>query len=357
MAKYLARAGRRVVVVTTSVGSKPGLETRDNILIYRLPVLKLLSDRYPLPALFSREYRKIIKELREFDFSLLILNTRFYLTTLIGLIISRKGNKNALIIEHGTGHIKLGNCILDSAGIIYEHSLTWVLRSIFNPRFYGVSQACNRWLVHFGINASGVIYNGIDAEYFNKSKINYRESFNLQEGSIVFSFAGRLIAEKGIIFILDLFRDFILKYPDAYLFVAGIGPLTEEAEKYKCENIIILGKLDHDEVMNLLSFTDVVLIPSKYPEGLPTLILEGGLSKCAVIATDRGGSKEVITNDSLGYIFPGNDRTKFFSAMEELMINPGHRKLLQENLHQVVISEFSWEIIIQGVLGILDKKS
>ena len=355
MAKYLVKEGCKVVILTSAVGSKPGIEMMDNIIIYRLPVLKMLHSRYPVPAIFSEEYRKLIKEFRKNNFSVFILNTRFYLTTILGLFLSRKGNSNAIIIEHGTGHIKTGSYLLDRIWIIMEHVLTWFQKTFFKPFYFGVSEACNRWLLHFGIKASGVIYNGIDAEYDNTSKINYRELYKLPGDSVIFSFAGRLIKEKGIIFILDLFKEFIKKYPNAYLFVAGTGALFEEVVKYNNENIFILGKLDHAEVMNLLSYTDVLLIPSDYPEGLPTLILEGGFSKCAVIATDKGGTKEVITDDQLGFVLPDLDRKKFLTAIEELMTNIDLRKVLKENLHQRVISKFSWKVIIQKALDLLDK--
>lgn len=357
MAKYLVREGYKVVILTSEVGSKPGMEMNDNIFIYRLPVLKMLHSRYPLPAIFSREYRKLIKEFRKNDFSVFILNTRFYLTTLIGLFLSKQGNKNAIIIEHGTGHIKTGNFIIDRVWIIMEHVLTWFQRIFFKPLYFGVSEACNRWLLHFEIKANGVIYNGIDTEFVNKCTVDYKKLYKLSVDSVIFSFVGRLIKEKGIIFILDLFKEFVIKYPNAYLFVAGTGPLFEEAVKYNNENIFILGKLDHAEVMNLLSYTDVLLIPSDYPEGLPTLILEGGFSKCSVIATDRGGSKEVITDDHLGFVLPDLDHKKFLTAMEELMTNTDRRKVLQENLHQRVISKFSWKVIIQKVQDLLDKET
>jgi len=345
MAKYLLKAGCKVVVLTTSCSAKPGKEVKDGILIYRLPVIRILSARYPIITIFSHEYREIMKELREMDFSLFILNTRFYLTTLIGLMLARKGNQKAIVIEHGTGHIKLGMYLADKVGIWYEHFLTWCITSFFKPAFYGVSGACNLWLRHFGIKASGVISNGIDTEYVYAGNVNYKSEYSIPDDSVVFTFAGRLLEAKGILFILDLFKDFSTAYPKAYLFVAGTGPLYDEAEKYNSPHIMILGKLSHDEVMNLLTFTDVVVIPSDYPEGLPTLILEAGFWGCAVIATDRGGSKEVITDDQYGIIVPDINRDSFFAAMARMMTDRAYRESLQEKLHDRVVKEYSWEKI------------
>ncbi|XP_018645228.1 dna2/nam7 helicase family member, putative [Schistosoma mansoni] len=54
--------------------------------------------------------------------------------------------------------------------------------------------------------------------------------------------------------------------------------------------------------MSLLSQSDIFVNPSIYAEGLPTAVLEAGMLKCAVLATDRGGVKEVITSPSQGII-------------------------------------------------------
>jgi glycosyltransferase involved in cell wall biosynthesis len=109
--------------------------------------------------------------------------------------------------------------------------------------------------------------------------------------------------------------------------------------------------------MRLLEASDILVIPSDYPEGLPTLILEGGLTRCAVIATDRGGSREVIWGDHLGCIIPGLDRQKFFEAMESLVKDPELRFRMQENLHQVVMNTFSWEESVKPVIKLLEQQA
>ncbi len=57
--------------------------------------------------------------------------------------------------------------------------------------------------------------------------------------------------------------------------------------------------------MSLYRRSDVFVYPSMYPEGLPTSILEAALGDCAIIATPRGGTEEVITSPALGWIVDG----------------------------------------------------
>jgi glycosyltransferase involved in cell wall biosynthesis len=353
MANYLVAQGYHVIVVTSSIDSKTGVEIYNGVTVYRLPVFGFLKERYPVPVFFSKEYRRLIKLIKQHDITYYILNARFYLTTLVTARLAKESKKKIIVIEHGTGHIKTGNRIVDKLWIFTEHFLTWILKLRYQSLFYGVSKACNRWLLHFGIHSRGVMYNCIDSHEMKPGSINFKDRYKIPDDAVVFTFAGRLIKEKGVLFILDLFKEFVNFYPNAYLFVAGNGPLQKDVQEYACKNIIITGKLDHPEMIRLLAFSDVVLIPSFYPEGLPTLILEAGYSKCAVIATDQGGSAEVITSDQLGFIIPEIDKEKFFNAMKELTINPILRKRLQENLHQRVMSEFTWDAGIKNVMNII----
>lgn len=355
MAIYLSREGYRVFILTTNAGGAiPGIDVNAHYTIYRLPVMHLFADRFPIPSFFSLKFGQMIKELKKNQIQTFFINTRFYLTTWIGLYLSAKQNSKRIIIEHGSGHVQTGHFLKDKFVIVIEHLATALQLLCFKPKYFGVSNACNQWLTHFGIKAEGILYNSIAANTELSPISNYRARYNLSNDAVIFSYAGRLIEEKGVIFLLDIFVEFAEKHEHAFLFVAGSGPLLKEVETHRNKNVIILGELNHSEILELLSSTDVVLIPSNYPEGLPTLILEAGMHKCAVIATDKGGTREVIENENIGLVVPANNRILFLNAMSKLIIDPDYRKSLQENLYQKVLSGFSWKSNISKVCKIIE---
>ena len=55
---------------------------------------------------------------------------------------------------------------------------------------------------------------------------------------------------------------------------------------------------------HILPATDILINPS-HQEGLPTTVLEGLLSRCVVVATDVGGTKEISDHKDLILVKPG----------------------------------------------------
>jgi len=352
LSKSLTLNGYRVIIITSNTENAAERETIDQVEILRLPVLSLFKKRYPVPNFFSRGYRKLMKTIRSQHIDYYIINTRFYLTTFVGLHLALQNNKQSLLIEHGTGHLVTKNPLINFFAARYEHFLTALVKT-YHPVFYGVSEACTRWLLHFNIQAKGVIYNGIDTSIAISPTSFFRKHYHVSDDHILYSAACRLIPEKGVLELVNAFQTFANTHENAHLFLAGEGSFLESF-KIRFNNhrqIHILGKLTYAEVMNLFGESDVVIVPSRYPEGLPTVILEAGLAGCAVIITNVGGSSEVINSREFGLLIKNCDEDELVSAMDELYNDESLRKKMAANLHQKVIKEFDWELITKNLLS------
>lgn len=337
----LHKLGFDVIIVTSKHDEKlQSFEKRDLYTIYRLPIRNIFKNRYPI-FIKNKEYKKQIENIQKENADFVIVNTRFHLTSLIGAKLAKKQNKPVFLIEHGTNHFTVNNKILDWLGHIYEHMLTNKVKK-YVDRYYGVSKACNKWLEHFNIQASGVIYNCINTNDGNieKSK-TYNEKYSKNE--IIISCAGRLIKEKGILNLVQAFLILKEKHNNIRLVIAGDGDLLPELQnKYKDDKIDLLGKIEFKDIMSLYERTDIFVHPSLYPEGLPTVILEAGLMECAIIATPRGGTIEVIIDDEYGLVIEGTiDSLK--KALEKLINSSEDRKIMAENLKNRIKNNFNWE--------------
>lgn len=350
ISKELAACGYRVVIVTSNNDNYNSYEQLDNKRsIYRIPIHGLFKNRYPIPKTNS-EYRSLLKKLSEEDIDFFILNTRFHLTSLIGARLAKAMNKEAILIEHGTSHFTVGNKILDSMGLIYEHALTHVIKG-YVRRFFGVSKKCNDWLRHYRIKAEGVIYNSIEPEDLLIANDEFIKQY--KSDSIIITYAGRLIKEKGILNLLDAFTD--MNNPKARLVIAGDGPLLDQIKVFsrKHENIDVLGRLNFARVMSLYKRSDIFVYPSLYPEGLPTSILEAGLMSCAVIATPRGGTEEVIIDSEHGRIINGSV-SSIKEALSDLVNNPKSRKSVSETIRRRISTQFTWKNTTQNLISIIE---
>jgi glycosyltransferase involved in cell wall biosynthesis len=170
---------------------------------------------------------------------------------------------------------------------------------------------------------------------------------------VVVSYAGRLIKEKGILNLLEAFAKVRGDHPKLplKLVIAGDGELLQGIrEQYgqPGSGVDILGKLDFAHVMALFKRSDIFVYPSLYPEGLPTSILEAGLLKCAVIATPRGGTEEVITTGQHGIISDGSV-DDLYHAIDGLVIDPGKRQKFGAALQAKVKRVFNWDAVAHNV--------
>ena len=330
-----------ITIVTTGKSSEKSFEIIDGINIYRLPCYKTFSERYPIIK-HNRNFKDTLKKIQDMHIDHIICNTRYYQTTQIGVKIAKKNKIDLSIIDHSSSHISLSNKFIDFFARTYEDHLTRkILKS--NPRFYGVSKRVNEWLEFYGIKASGVFYNSIDECKFNKRKLGKQ---------IKIAYVGRVIKEKGVENLTKAYYRLKDKY-DITLTIAGDGNYLEFLKK-NYPDVSYLGAINHNDVVKLMQDTDIFVHPSMYPEGLPTVILEAGMMKCAVLATDRGGTKEVITSDKEGIIIKENSKD-LENKLSKLLDDTKIIVNLQKGIYDKVCRDFTWENTAKGVWEELKK--
>jgi glycosyltransferase involved in cell wall biosynthesis len=317
------------------------------IINYLLPVKKIFISRYPIIKK-NKIYKDIINELNNNKIDAIIVNTRFYLTSLVGAKYGKNHNIPVFLIEHGSQHLTVNNRVLDFLGAIYEHCLTTYIEKYVDYNF-GVSKAACVWQKHFGINSDGVWYNSINDFSINTQKCTVKSKIQLL-------YAGRIIKQKGIIELLSTFEKLCGKYSNIYLTIAGDGELLYELkEKYKNNSkIFFTGKLDFEDLKQWYLKTDIFVYAPIWPEGLPTSILEAGLMKCAVVSSPQGGIKEIIENNKNGLLV--NNMAELESALICLISNYDLRKKLSSNLEEEVRKKFLWSVTSKKAIADIEKR-
>ena len=149
------------------------------------------------------------------------------------------------------------------------------------------------------------------------------------------------------------FNNLLSKYKNINLYIAGVGP---ELDSYKntfvSDKIHFLGRLDYNELLKYYAICDVFLYPPLWPEGLPTSILEAGMMECAVIGTDQGGIKEIITDKENGLVI--SNICDLENAMEKLILDDNIRKTYANKLYDTVKRKFSWEVTVRKILSVMN---
>lgn len=118
--------------------------------------------------------------------------------------------------------------------------------------------------------------------------------------------------------------------------------------KHKLENQIILYGAKED-VSNIISQSDIGVLTSKF-EGLPMALLEYGLGKLAILATDVGHCNKLISDDSLGVLVSSNDENAVYNGLRLFINDIEYRKECAENFHLKILNEFSEEEILRKLI-------
>ena len=344
IAAALAKLGHNISVVCLDPHCDQMTQERDSagFNVFRFPAKGLLNGRYPI-SIDNKPIREIATSLNPTD---IVINTRFYPHSLVGASIAQNMGIVPIVIEHGSAHLVLGNALLDFAVAEVEHLMTSLIKRT-RPVFFGVSQRCCDWLHHFGIEAKGVISNAIDADAYqrNASSRSFRQELGIGERDFVVSFIGRLIPEKGVRELSQAAHE----VPNAYFVVAGEGPLGEELENQRIDNLHVVGRLSPADVASLLRQSDLFCLPTR-SEGFATSLLEAAACGTPSLVTDVGGARELIPDSTYGTIIPNSDPDTLAEKIRQLM---GQRELLlaqSKNVSRRVRELYDWKASAKSLL-------
>ncbi|MBN2535071.1 MAG: glycosyltransferase family 4 protein [Spirochaetales bacterium] len=189
-----------------------------------------------------------------------------------------------------------------------------------------------------------IIPTGIDYESFTKSNgKKVREELHLSQKIRILSFAGRLGKEKNIYFLLRAFKLIQDKYPLSILLIIGDGPekksLIHFTQSLKLKGkILFLGYKKRNEVLSILSQSDLFVFPSKTEtQGLS--LLEALACGTPAVAIKAMGVADILKDDVGGYLV--NDNEKEFADKVDTILkdNMLHKKKVEEAVKRA--EEFS----------------
>ncbi len=203
--------------------------------------------------------------------------------------------------------------------------------------------------------------NGIDTEQFDpgiysaSENQKLRESLGIKDSDVVYIFVGRLVKDKGINELIEVFEKLNKKCPETKLILVGpyendLDPLLPKTEEiiHNHPNIIFIGW--RNDVRPYFAISDVLTFPS-YREGFPNVVMQSGAMGLPSIVTDINGCNEIVIDNKNGIIVPPKDVEKLYEAMERIYemaqdnqsFDPvRNRKLISERYERKVI----WNAIL-----------
>lgn len=202
--------------------------------------------------------------------------------------------------------------------------------------------------------------NGIDVRRFNRAVVpesilaEKRRELGLWPGQRVVGFAGRLVAEKGILELLSAMQQVAAQLPDVRLLI--IGPVDEEktdalrpdiASAYGLANVCIFTGMRQD-MPELYALMDIFVLPS-HREGFPRSPMEASAMGVPCIVTDIRGCREAVQHEQNGLLAPLGDVEALAAAIVRLLQDPGLAQRLGQRGRQLAEEKFDEQLVFEKV--------
>lgn len=186
----------------------------------------------------------------------------------------------------------------------------------------------------------GVIYNGIDVEEFHPSPENK------DQDKFTILCVSRVTPRKGIRFLVQAFKLLSGRYHNARLVIVGDGNEKKSLEDLVMsldikDKVEFAGAVPHEKVAEYYQKSDVFVLPS-LNEGMSNVILEALASGIPVMATDTGGTRELLSDGVNGFIVRMRDADDLAEKIEKMILKPELQQNMGEESRKLA-EQLSWE--------------
>ena len=153
-------------------------------------------------------------------------------------------------------------------------------------------------------------------------------------------FVGRLDEQKRPAWFIDVIRQVRDRGVEAHAVMAGGGPLQDSLrDNAESAGVVLLGS--RNDVPTLLVESDILLMTSCPPEGMPGVLIEAGLCGLAVVSTDVPGASDVVENGVTGLLVDVDDMPGLVHALHRLLVDHDLRRGMGSQARQRCLSRFS----------------
>lgn len=207
-----------------------------------------------------------------------------------------------------------------------------------------------------GYNASKfeVIHNGYDVERLVPSQAVrrvVRRALGLKDGEAAIGFVGKDSAGKGLYDLISAFSGVLEGFPSARLVLVGknLSVANISLDEYLTEkgirsSVIMIGET-HDP-LRIYQALDLLVSPS-HSEGFPNVVAEAAAAGLLVVATDVGGSRNIISMPSF-LVPPRNPVALQEKIISSLKLSKSSKAIVRRHNSAVIRTHYPETAMIQA---------
>jgi glycosyltransferase involved in cell wall biosynthesis len=287
--------------------------------------------------------RAIVRELRADPPD--ILHTHGGVAGLYGRRAARRAGIKAVVHTiHGIHYLHYRSSAARSAFVLLERACSRHTDAVVLVSEADRQEAGKRRLA--AAEKLKLVRNGIDADDLASAPFAARAEearLRLSLRPPVVGTVARLHRQKGLIHLIRAAPRIFEEHPAARVLIVGGGgleaDLRAEVPRLRLDRrFAILGaRPDAREIMSLF---DIFVLPSLW-EGLPLVLIEAAAMGKPIVATDIGGSGEIVMDGETGLLVPPADSAALAAAINRLLADPVLAARLGENARRTIPPRFT----------------
>ena len=192
---------------------------------------------------------------------------------------------------------------------------------------------------------------GVDTEKFIPNinyKKNFKKKYNIEDGTLILLFLGRITKDKGIYDLLSLYEKLLSDNLKIKLVIAGsdeehiMGKISSINKKLY-NSLIYLGQIDI--TYQIIPIADVFILLSKR-EGFGLSIIEASSCSIPIIANNIVGLRDSVSNNNTGILIDNFKNFHDYNNIKKLISDPNLRENLGKNGRSYVQKYFQKKDVI-----------
>lgn len=306
---------------------------------------QLIAGLPKLPSYFKK-YNQIFKTQKSID--VFIFHSMTEKILLSPILLSQ--NRKVIWVEHGP--------IFAAEWFIFIKKW-YKLLSRFVTKIITISEDTKHDLISHGIAKEKIVVipSGVDTKkFFPPIKVQKdlaKRKIGLENKFIV-GFAGTITKEKGMEEILEAAKFSDRNNLKIDFLVTGSGPdinwIKESAKTSKVKNIHLVGF--QQNVKQFYTAMDVFLFPTHHLEGISLALIEAAAMGIPIIASDKGGNREVITPVT-GILYKKFSLAQCIGVLEKIKNDRKYFSELTKNARNLVENKYSIAITTKTFYNLL----
>lgn len=206
-------------------------------------------------------------------------------------------------------------------------------------------------LMKLGVSSNKIhqVFNGVYVPLYKpRNKVRLRKELGIGKKKKVILFVGWFIERKGVDYLVKAFPKILSSNKDAALYLIGTGSLHKDMKDIAIKLSImdyvhILNPMSPEKVALWMSAADIFVLPS-LSEGRPNVVHEAMLSGLPVVATNIGGTSEIIQNGKTGFLVRSKDSNAIAEKINLLLRNKKLSNKMAKSARKHILNlNISWE--------------